>query len=195
MCPGHLTSVHSLSVNLTPKLPLLSIFSLTYLYLATCFTYIWLYLRLRLPLFGRICALIALIGTMLCFMIHPIYAFFYWDCTPVQNFVEQFRTHYSWSLLGPVLPKTMGDTSVVKRPCSLGVNLRILLTIFLYAAIRFFTSVYECWKSTRTMYLLEYSQHFEDLGEYASVVIGCERSCQTKSKHHIEGIKFMKIVQ
>ena len=49
--------------------------------------------------------------------IHPIYAFFYWDCTSVQN----------CRAIGPLFIeilhfKDSGDTSVVSE-CSLGVNL------------------------------------------------------------------------
>ena len=51
--------------------------------------------------------------------IHPIYAFFYWDCTSVQNF----------RAIGPLFMeilhfKDLGDTSVASE-CSLGVNLVI----------------------------------------------------------------------
>ena len=51
--------------------------------------------------------------------IHPIYAFFYWDCTSVQNF----------RAIGPLFMeilhfKDLGDTSVVSE-CSLGVSLII----------------------------------------------------------------------
>ena len=51
--------------------------------------------------------------------IHPIYAFFYGDCTPVQNF----------RAIGPVFMdilhfEDLRDTSVISE-CSLGVNLVI----------------------------------------------------------------------
>ena len=51
--------------------------------------------------------------------IHPIYAFFYRDCTPVQNF----------RAIGPLFMEILqfedlGDTSVVSE-CSLGDNLVI----------------------------------------------------------------------
>ena len=99
-----------------PKIQLLSIFSLTYLYLPL-FTYIWLYLGL----ITLIWAYLPLIPLILPYVPYSpyIYAFFYWDCTPVQNvraiaplFTEIF--HF----------EDLGDTSVVSE-CSLGVNLVI----------------------------------------------------------------------
>ena len=51
--------------------------------------------------------------------IHPIYVFFYWECTFVQNF------RAIWPLFMDILHfKDLGDTSVVSE-CSLGVNLVI----------------------------------------------------------------------
>ena len=98
--------------------------------------------------------------------IHPIYAFFYWDCTPVQNF----------RAIGPVFMEILhfedlGDTSVVSE-CSLGVNL--VIDNFFYVAADS-SPLYKIWKQ---------SDHY--LWIYRSLKIwgiqvsfGCERSCSS----------------
>ena len=126
-----------------PKIPLLSIFSITYLYLPL-FTYIWLYKGLitliwaYLPLIALIWPYLPLFDPKMPWFYHmchshPIYAFFYWDCTPVQNF----------RAIGPVFMEILhfedlGDTSVISE-CSFGANL--VIDISFVCSFRFFTSV------------------------------------------------------
>ena len=130
---------------------ILVIFSLTYLYWPL-FTFIWLYLGLitliwaYLPWFYHMCH------------IHPIYVFFYWDCTQI---LEQ-SDHYLWRYC---ISKIWGDTSVVSE-CSLGVNLVI-------------DNYFDVASDTLPLYtILKQSDHylrilhFEDLGD-TSVVSEC----------------------
>ena len=98
--------------------------------------------------------------------IHPIYAFFYWDCNSVQNF----------RAIGPLFMeilhfKDLGDTSVISE-CSLGVNL--VIDIFFYVTSDS-SPLYKIWKQ---------SDHY--LWRYCilkiwgiQVSFGCKRSCSS----------------
>ena len=103
-----------LSTIFGPRIPFWSIFSLTYLYLPL-FTYIWLYLGL----ITLIWAYLPLIPLILPYVPYSPYAFFYWDCTSMQN-CRAIRPLFMEILHF----KDLGDTSVVSE-CSLGVNLVI----------------------------------------------------------------------
>ena len=98
--------------------------------------------------------------------IHPIYAFFYWDCTPVQNF----------RAIGPLFMEILhfedlGDTSVVSE-CSLGVNL--VIDNFFYVTSDS-SPLYKIWKQS-DHYLWRY-RSLKIWGIWVS--FGCERSCSS----------------
>ena len=98
--------------------------------------------------------------------IHPIYAFFYWDCTPVQNL----------RAIGPLFMEILhfedlGDTSVVSE-CSLGVNL--VIDNFFYVASDS-SPLYKIWKQS-DHYLWRY-RSLKIWGIWVS--FGCERSCSS----------------
>ena len=98
--------------------------------------------------------------------IHPIYAFFYWDCTSVQNF----------RAIGPLFTeilhlKDLGDTSVVSE-CSLGVNL--VIDNFFYVASGT-SPLYKIWKQS-DYYLWRYCI-LKIWG--IRVSFGFERSCSS----------------
>ena len=117
-----------------PKIPFLSIFILTYLYLPL-FTYIWLnypYLGIFAPNCPdfTICAI---------FTLYFVHALFYWDCTSVQNF----------RAIGPLFMeilhfKDLGDTSVISK-CSLCVNLVI---DNLFYVVSDTSPLYKIWKQS-----------------------------------------------
>ena len=98
--------------------------------------------------------------------IHPIYAFFYWDCTPVQNF----------RAIGPLFMEILhfedlGDTSVISE-CSLGVNL--VIDNFFYVASDS-SPLYKIWKQS-DHYLWRY-RSLKIWGIWVS--FGCGRSCSS----------------
>ena len=145
---------------LTPKIPFLSIFNLTYLYLPL-FTYIWLYLGL----ITLIWAYVRLIALILPYVhIHPIYVFFYWDCTSLQNFraiIPLFMEILHF--------KELGDTKC-HHECGLGVN--PVIDNFVYV-VSDTSPLYKIWKQ---------SDHY--LWRYCilkiwgiQVPFGWERSC------------------
>ena len=98
--------------------------------------------------------------------IHPIYVFFYWDCTSVQNF-RVIRP-----LFMEILHlKDLGDTSVVSE-CSLGVNL--VIDNFVYV-VSDTSPLYKIWKQS-DHYLWRYCiLKIWGIG----VSFGCERSCSS----------------
>ena len=98
--------------------------------------------------------------------IHPIYEFFYWDCTSVQNF----------RAIGPLFMeilhfKDLGDTSVISE-CSLGVNLVIDNFCYVVSDI---SPLYKIWKQSDN-YLLRYCI-LKIWG--IRVSFGCKRSCSS----------------
>ena len=102
--------------------------------------------------------------------IHPIYAFFHWDCTSVQSF----------RAIGPLFMeilhfKDLGDTSVVSE-CSLGVNL-VIDNFFMS-----FQILYLCIKFESNQTITYGDIAFWRFGGYEChwlVSCGYERSCSS----------------
>ena len=111
----------------------------------TLLTYIYHYLpifgcfRLNYPYLGIFALNYPDFTTCAIFTLYNVYAFFYWDCTSVQNF----------RAIGPLFTEIfhfndLGETSVISE-CSLGVNL--VIGSFLYV-VSDTSPLYKIWKQS-----------------------------------------------